>query len=87
MFLDEELSKIYEENKQDLRTCTIKIHDCMVKKLKEPTHSEDFLTKLKFVDNAYRLFCKTHTEFKPEGFREIIKYADKTGKIVKALKW
>lgn len=89
MFLDEELELIYmvegpsDETDKKLYLALI---DRMQKiNEKDPTK---FLTGLKQIDNAWRLFCKRHPdEYNAEGFRNSIRKADTDGKFIKALNW
>lgn len=87
MFLDDELDKIYEEYSSDEGLCK-KLFDACVNRMPKP---EDGVTaalvQLKRIDNAWRLFCKKHSGFNPDGFRKLFLKADVTGKFKKALNW
>lgn len=89
MFLDEELEQIYKENGPSSNTRE-KLYRALINRMLDINKQtpSNFLTGLKQIDNAWRLFCKRHPdEYEPEGFRNCIRKADKDGKFIKALNW
>lgn len=89
MFLYEELEQIYKENGPSSNT-TEKLYKALANRMQNfnDPNPTNFLTVLKQIDNAWRLFCKRHPdEYNPEGFRNSIRKADKDGKFIKALNW
>ena len=87
MFIDEELEECYKMNY--LMDSKVKaIHQALVNRFPDPTTPiNELLVKVKQIDNGYRLFCKRHQEFNPDGFRNLILKADHTGKFKKVLNW
>lgn len=91
MFLSDELNKIFDEG-----GCTpevsIKLLQACINRL--PSREETarmapsaFLTRLKQIDNAWKMFCKKHTEYDINGWRNWILRSDTTVKFKKALNW
>lgn len=87
MFLDDELDKIYEEYSSDEGLCKKLLDACVNRMPKAEDGVTAALVQLKRIDNAWRLFCKKHSRFKPDGFRNVVLKADVTGKFKKALNW
>lgn len=87
MFLDEELNKVYEENKEDVKVCSLKLLDIMTQRVSTDVPAEQFINTLKQIDFSWRLFCKTHPQFSVDGFRSYIKKCDVDGKLITVLKW
>lgn len=87
MFLDEELNKVYEENKDDVKGCSLKLLDTMIQRVNPDVPAEQFINTLKQIDSSWRLFCKTHPQFSVDGFRSYVKKCDEDGKLTKVLKW
>lgn len=88
MFLDEQLEQISKENGPSSNT-NEKLYRALINRMSDINKQNplNFLTGLKQIDNAWRLFCKRHPEYEPEGFRNSIRKADKDGKFIKALNW
>lgn len=92
MFLDDELTQIYNEQKADMTKCVQSLFDAMVKRMPKPeniTPGSNPLNEFKRIDASWRLFCKKVGDpvLKPDGFRSVVKSADTEGNVVKALGW
>lgn len=92
MFLDDELEQIFEEGGFTTET-SIKLLKACINHMpsKEETQTmapSAFLTRLKQIDNSWKLFCKKHDGyFNKEGWRNWVLRSDTTGKFKKALNW
>lgn len=91
MFLDDELNKIFDEGGFTPEVTTKLLRAC-INRL--PSREETakmapsvFLTRLKQIDNAWRMFCKKHAEYNANGWRNWVLRSDTTGKFKKALNW
>ena len=74
MFLDDELEAIC----QDETICEEKsfmLFQACLKRIPKPdqVRPQDFLNEIRKIEGGWKLFCKRHGEFKPEGFREFMK--------------
>ena len=80
MFLDDELESIYQENGFGGETSVKLIKACFarIRKFEDCRNGEDFLNDIKRVENGWKLFCKKHPEFNPNGIRD---YYLKSGKV------
>ena len=95
MFLDEELEQMLFakklKTKEDVAALERSILRCMVDRLPEPNEMsiQGFLTEIKKIDNAWRLFCKNHQtlEFKEDFWRNEVLCNDKDGSLKRALGW
>lgn len=92
MFLDEELEQIHAQKDIDLEKKPSLMLKAMISRM--PSEEEvmtvapwDFLNTLKRIDNGWRLFCKRHTEYKKDAWRNWVLRSDKDGKFKKALGW
>lgn len=92
MFLDDELEKVLEQEGFSTET-SIKLLQACINRMpsKEETKTmapSVFLTKLKQIDNAWRLFCKKHPMYNENGWRNWVLRSDTPdGKFKKALNW
>ncbi len=92
MFLDDELDQIFEEGGFTPET-SIKLLKACINRMpsKEETQTmapSAFLTRLKQIDNSWRLFCKKHEEFNKDGWSNWVLRSDTPeGKFKKALGW
>ena len=71
MFLDEELSKIHEENGFSESTL-VKLMRACFNRVPSPADLESFqywLNEVRKIESGWKLFCKSHPEYKEEGFR------------------
>ncbi len=92
MFLDDELEQIYEEGGCTVDNSLKLLQSCinrLPQKEEVKTMSPSvFLTKLKQIDNAWRLFCKKHPMYNENGWRNwILRNDTPDGKFKKALNW
>lgn len=92
MFLDEELEQIHAQKDKNLMDKSRLMLKAMISRM--PSEDEvmtvapwDFLNTLKRIDNGWRLFCKRHTEYKKDAWRNWVLRSDKDGKFKKALGW
>ena len=83
MFLDEELEQIYKQNGNSVAP----LFDAMCKRLPKSNNVSNFLNILKQIDGSWKLFCKRHSYFYPDTFREFVLNRDIDGKFKKALNW
>lgn len=75
MFLDEELSKIHEENGFSEET-SVKLMRACFNRVPNPNEVEsiqDWYNGIRRIENGWKLFCKSHSEYKEEGFRLLAK--------------
>ena len=74
MFLDDELEAIYTTNGFNSETSFRLLQACL-RRLPKPdqVRPQDFLNEIRKIEGGWKLFCKRHGEFKPEGFREFMK--------------
>ena len=70
MFLDEELESIFKENGFNEDT-SYKLMQACFRRLPDPKNVRgiDFMNDLRKVESGWKLFCKRHEEFRPDGFR------------------
>lgn len=90
MFLDEELNKIHEEGGFCEETSVKLIQACFNRLPKpEDLTSRDYINEIKKIEGSWRLFCKSHVEYNPDGFRIATMFTGgAVGKpIYKALNW
>lgn len=92
MFLDDELNQIFEENGFNPDTSVKLIQACinhMPSQEETKTMSvPEFLTRLKQIDNAWKLFVKKHPGYyKEDAWRIWVLKSDTNGKFKKALNW
>lgn len=73
MFLDDELEAIYTANGFSKET-SFKLLQACLKRIPKPdmVKPTDFLNEIRKIEGGWKLFCKKHSEYKPEGFREFM---------------
>lgn len=92
MFLDDELNQIFEEGGFTPET-SIKLLQACINRMPSKEETQNmapsvFLTKLKQIDNSWKLFCKKHPGYyKEDAWRIWVLRSDTTGKFKKALNW
>ena len=93
MFLDEELSKIHEENGFSEST-SVKLMSACFNRIPNPDEVEDILdwyNEIRKIENGWKLFCKSHLEYKEDGFRLVAKKmwgdVENVDKLYKILGW
>lgn len=74
MFLDDELEQIYKENGFCKET-SIKLLKAALSRMPKQKDAlkmqpEYFLNKLKQIESSWKLFCKRHTEYDPNGIKK-----------------
>ena len=71
MFLDEELESIYQDEtiKEEK---SLKLFQACLKRLPKPEQVGplDFLNEIRKIESGWKLFCKRHSQYRPEGFRD-----------------
>lgn len=91
MFLDDELEAIYKENGDSKETSFQLVNACM-KRIPKPDamSPEYFLNEVRKIEGGWKLFCKRHPEYKPNGFMDLLMthygWADNPS-IIKYLHW
>lgn len=73
MFLDDELEAIHTENGCNEQT-SLRLYQACVKRLPKPdaVRPQDYLNEIRKIEGGWKLFCKKHPEYRPEGFRELM---------------
>ena len=73
MFLDDELESIYTENGFSQETSYKLLRACL-KRIPNPdtVRATDLLNEIRKIEGGWKLFCKKHSKYKPEGFREFM---------------
>lgn len=93
MFLDEELEKVYAENRNAEESILKKeIFKVLTSRLPNPKSEvykgvDDFLCRIKQIDNGWKLFVSRHPGFNKNMWRQYIILIDRKGKLKKALNW
>lgn len=74
MFLDDELEAIYTTNGCNKETPSMLMKACL-KRLPKPGHKGvgDYFNEIRKIEASWKLFCKRHGEYNPEGFKEYMK--------------
>ena len=72
MFLDDELSKIHEENGFSCETSKKLVDACLNRVAKPLEGTNAFLNSLRRIDASWRLFCVKYEEYDKDGFRKVI---------------
>ena len=74
MFLDDELEAIYTEHGFNPETSVRLLKACIarIRKIEDCPRPEDFLNDIKRIENGWKLFCKRHPQYRPEGFRDLM---------------
>ena len=73
MFLDDELESIC----QDETICEEKsfmLFQACLKRIPKPdqVRPQDFLNEIRKIEGGWKLFCKRHPQYRPEGFRDLM---------------
>lgn len=73
MFLDDELARIHKEGGFCEETSAKLMQACFKR---VPSHDkvasiQDWFNEIKKIEAGWKLFCKNHSEYKPNGFRQI----------------
>ena len=95
MFLDEELEQTLfakeVKTKEDIVELSKNLLQCMVNRVPNPNEvsTHDFITEIKKIDNAWRLFCKKHLtlKFNEDFWRNHILSIDRDDKFKRVLGW
>lgn len=91
MFLDDELQKLYDENKdKPLEQWMKDLAQLLSNRISSPEENgtNGFLNSLKQIDYSWKSFCKKNPTFRADFWRNyILKSDDKDHKLKKALKW
>ena len=95
MFLDEELEQTLfakeVKTKEDIVKLSKNLLQCMVNRVPNPNEvsTHDFITEIKKIDNAWRLFCKKDVtlKFNEDFWRNHILSTDKDDKFKRVLGW
>ena len=73
MFLDDELEQIYQDEGFSAETSKKMLKACLSRIPKPDTCStQDFFNSLRRIEGGWRLFCKKHEEYDPEGFKNFM---------------
>ena len=73
MFLDDELEAIY--NDDDLKEQkSFRLFQACLKRIPKPeqVRPQDFLNEIRKIEAGWKLFCKRHSQYRPEGFRDLM---------------
>ena len=91
MFLDDELEAIYTENGFNPETSFRLLKACLNRIPKpDQVRPTDYFNEIRKIEGSWKLFCKRHGEFEPDGFRKCVKElcADiLTEPVLKQLHW
>ena len=90
MFLDDELEAIYTEHGFSTETSVRLLKACIarIRKPEDCPRPEDFLNDIKRIENGWKLFCKRHSEFNPDGIKRFYcKDNNLPPKILKYMHW
>ena len=92
MFLDDELEQIYKEHGFSKETSTKLLKAALQRMPKQEDalkmRPEYFLNRLKQIEGSWKLFCKKHAEFNPDGIKNyFINCIGITDNIKKYMKW
>ena len=92
MFLDEELEEIYRKEGFGEQT-SIKLLQTALNRMPKKEEAikmrpEYFLNKLKQVESGWKLFCKRHSEFEPNGIRNyFVNHVGVSDSVKNFMKW
>ena len=75
MFLDEELENIRQEGGYNEETSIRLLKACLsrIRPLSECKNGDEFLNNIKRTEGSWKLFCKKHPEYNPNGIRDFYK--------------
>lgn len=73
MFLDEELESINQDETISEEKSVMLVKACL-KRLPNPqqVRPQDFLNEIRKIEGGWKLFCKRHPQYRPEGFRDLM---------------
>ena len=91
MFLSDELEEITSRD-IPLQDKVYEIKKAFVNRMKDPDKDGfmAYVNSIRSIDYAWQQFCKTHSDWKPEGFRQSIidRMSEETKEVaIKLLKW
>jgi len=71
MFLDEELESICKDETTGEEK-SFKLFQACLKRLPKPNQVRplDFFNEIRKIESGWKLFCKRHPQYRPEGFRD-----------------
>lgn len=74
MFLDDELEAIRTEYGFAQET-SFRLFQACLRRIPKPdtVRPQDFLNEIRKIEGGWKLFCKKHPEYRPEGFRDLMK--------------
>ena len=74
MFLDDELEAIFKEEDGITKEKSFRLLQACLKRIPEPdrVRPQEFLNELRKIEGGWKLFCKRHPEYRPEGFRNFM---------------
>lgn len=74
MFLDEELELIHNDSSVEDKDKSVALLEACTKRLPDAikVSPTDFLNEVKKVESGWRLFCKNHPKYKPDGLRKCL---------------
>ena len=92
MFLDDELEQIYKENGFCKETSAKLLNAAFNRMPKQKDalkmRPEHFLNKLRQIESSWKLFCKRHTEYDPDGIKKyFIEHVGISDAIKNYMKW
>ena len=73
MFLDEELESIYQDETINDKKSFMLFQACL-KRIPKPEQGrpQDFLNEIRKIEGGWKLFCKRHPQYRPEGFHDLM---------------
>lgn len=92
MFLDEELENTYNDlvSSNPLSDVAVELLGVCLRRMPKPEEvsSVEFLNKLKTMEGGWKLFCKKHPEFNPNGIMDFVcKNQDISEPVKKYMRW
>lgn len=73
MFLDEELEAIYNDAELKEQKSFRLLQACLKRIPKhEQISTQDFLNEIRKIEEGWKIFCKRHPQYRPEGFRDLM---------------
>lgn len=73
MFLDDELESICQDETISKEKSIMLFQACL-KRIPKPdqVRPQDFLNEIRKIEGSWKLFCKRHPQYRPEGFRDLM---------------